>query len=274
MRPTFPDSAVVHAREALMLRGGRWTRTAVKVRWGLFDHPVHGPVLIDTGYGPSVTTGATRSLALRLYAALFGPHLHDEGTVEPVLARRGLTTRDVRWIIVTHFHADHVGELKRFPNARFVADLAAWRRIRTNPTWANLRHGIFTELVPPDFEARAIDIADLPIRPAPLGLPDGHDVFGDGTVLAIPLPGHAEGHFGVCFPREAPPLLYAADTQWLLPALAEGRAPGFPAALIATDRSAAAASTAQVDAFRRAGGTVVLCHDPARTSHDAEEGER
>ena len=274
MRPTFPDSAVVHAREALMLRGGGWTRTAVKVRWGLFDHPVHGPVAIDTGYGPSVTTAPARSLALRIYATLFGPRLHDAGTIEAVLARRGLTPQDVRLIIVTHFHADHVGELKRFPNARFVTDLTAWRRIRANPTWANLRHGIFTELVPSDFEARAVDLAALPLSPAPLGLPDGRDLFGDGSVLAIPLPGHADGHFGVCFPREAPPLLYAADTQWLLDALPADRSPGFPAALIATDRAAAAASTALVHAFRRAGGTVVLCHDPAETSHDAEGTSR
>ena len=274
MRPIFPDSAVVHAREALMLRGGRWSRTAVKVRWGLFDHPVQGPVLIDTGYGRSVTTGAMRSLALRLYATLFGPRLFDGAGPEAVLARRGVRPQDVRLIIVTHFHADHVSELARFPHAHFVTDLAAWRRIRAKPTWANLRHGIFTELLPSDFEARAIDIADLPTRPAPLGLPDGRDLLGDGSALAIALPGHAEGHFGVCFPGEDPPLLYAVDTQWLLASLAEGRAPGFPASLIATDRAAAAASTALVRDFQRAGGTVVLCHDPADTSHDAEAGER
>lgn len=268
MKPVFANSAWVETPERFILRGGRRQKMRLRVRYGVVRHPAQGPVLIDTGYGPEATAAPGRGLALRLYSRLIAPRLLPEGDVSHVLGGMGLHPEDVRQVIVTHFHADHVAALSRFSQARFLARASALRALRRNRLAANLRHGIFAGLLPDDFAARMTDIDSLPRVGAPLGLGHGRDLLGDGSLLAIDLPGHAEGHFGLCFPRLDPPLLYAVDTQWLLGALLEDRLPGFPASLVAHDGAAAAASARRVAAFHAGGGQVVLCHDPDKTPHD------
>lgn len=272
MTPLFANSATVHAPERLMLRGGAWASAAVRVRYGFFVHPQAGPVLIDTGYGPTVTQGESRSAALKLYTRALRPHLHAPQSPAALLGRYGLKPSDVTTIIVTHYHADHVSELKQFPNARFILDLEALHSLRGMRPLARLHYGVFMELMPDDLENRAQDIASLPRIASPCGLPDGCDVFGDGAVLAIPLQGHGHGHFGVCFTNESPPLLYGVDTQWLNRAILEDQAPGYPAQLIFADTAAAARSTAIARSFCNNGGRLVLCHDPAPTPYDWTEG--
>ena len=201
---------------------------------------------------------ARRGLALRLYNALFGPELVAAGQPEAVLRRFGAAPADITTVILSHFHADHVATLDLFPQARIFAKTRFLNSIGERSGWRNLRHGVFAELLPEGLAARTVDIDRLAARDAPFGLGAGRDLFGDGSLLAIDLPGHAEGHVGLCFARLPVPLLYAVDVQWLIDALPEGRQPGFPASLIANDRRALAESARRVLAFRLAGGQVLL----------------
>ena len=62
---------------------------------------------------------------------------------------------------------------------------------------AALRHGIFKELIPPDIEQRLLPLEELKRLPTGTVLGEGYDLFGDASYLAVPLPGHAFGHFGI-----------------------------------------------------------------------------
>jgi glyoxylase-like metal-dependent hydrolase (beta-lactamase superfamily II) len=273
MRIVFANSAWVSAAERLILRGGNWQSVKLRVRYGLIFHPVVGPVLIDTGYTPEALTGAGRGRMLRLYDAFLKPELNAAEQVLPVLRRFGLSPDDIRAVIVTHFHADHISGLSLFRNARFIASDAAWARVKARTARQNLRHGVFTELFPADFEAR-LDGISAKARVAPQGdSPGGADLFGDGSVLAVDLPGHADGQFGLLIAGEQRPLLYAVDVQWLLKALSENRTPGFPATLIAEDAGAIEPTSAMLRRFMASGGEVMLCHDPAPTSYDVAPAE-
>ncbi|MCR6497944.1 MBL fold metallo-hydrolase [Shinella sp. CPCC 101442] len=267
MKPVFANSAFVTAPERLFLRGGTWRRVPLKVRYGIFTHPEAGLVLVDTGYGPRVTRGP-RSPSLRLYNTVLHPELVLEGQPGTVLRKLGFTPHDVGTVILTHFHADHVAGLDLFPKARIIAKAEVLGRILKQRAWKSLGHGIFTELLPADLASRTLDVDGISPREAPLGLGVGRDLFGDGSVLAIDLPGHAEGHFGLCFTDLPKPLLYAVDAQWCTDALGDERHPGFPANLIADDASALVESARRVLAFRQVGGAVLLCHDPAASPYD------
>ncbi|WP_027165557.1 MBL fold metallo-hydrolase [Mesorhizobium sp. WSM3224] len=268
MRIVFANSAWVSAAERLILRGGGWQSVRLRVRYGLIFHPAAGPVLIDTGYTPEALSGERRGRMLQLYGALLKPELNAAGQVLPMLRRFSLSPDDIRAIIVTHFHADHISGLSLFRNARFIASDAAWARVKARSPSQNLRHGVFTELFPPDFEARLDGISAKPRVAAQGDIPGGADLFGDGSVIAIDLPGHADGQFGLLFTGPGRPLLYAVDVQWLLAALTESRTPGFPATLIAEDATAIESASAMLRRFLASGGEVMLCHDPAPTSHD------
>jgi glyoxylase-like metal-dependent hydrolase (beta-lactamase superfamily II) len=258
--PDFINSATIRAPERLLLRGGSWRSIAVGVRYGLMVHPDLGPVLIDTGYGPRATEGSGRGFLLKTYGAILRPVLDRQGAPAAALARLGFAAADVRRIVVTHFHADHIAALRDFPNATFITSGEAVAQIGAMSASSRIRNGIFDELLPTDFAARVLPLEACAQRHLPFGLGAGHDIFGDGTCLAVDLPGHGIGHFGLVWPKLSPPLLYGVDATWLSEALAL-RLPAGIVTAVYHDRVATVASAARVRAFGEAGGRVVLCHD-------------
>lgn len=254
MQVIFPNSATVTAPERLVLRNGRWANIRLTVRYGRFDHPVAGECLVDTGYSQRVTHGR-RSVPLSIYASILRPELSQD--VLPA------AFPDAGTILVTHLHADHVSALKDYPQARIFIDRQAVRAFLDQGALARIRHGLFSELLPDDLLERCEDYAACRQVEAPMGLGLSADIFGDGSVLGVPLPGHMRGHTGICWTGRDVPLLYAADAEWLFDAIKSERSPGFPARLILQDRRAARDSAERIRRFMAAGGEVVLCHDPA-----------
>lgn len=251
--PVFPSSATVRTREKLVLKGGAWRPCDLAVRYGVFDHPAAGRCLIDTGYSPRVTTGK-RGFFLRTYAGILRPQLSPQALpkAEP----------KVDMILLTHLHADHVSALRDYPDARIIVRSDAARDFMSSGAFHRIKHGVFRELLPEDFLVRLEPLEDMARVQAPFGLGRGYDVFGDGSVLGVDLPGHMHGHVGYVWPKLETPLLYAADAQWLMRAIAEERMPGPPARWIFHDVKAAIESGRRIAAFAKAGGRVVLCHDP------------
>ena len=110
----------------------------------------------------------------------------------------------------------------------------------------------------PDFEARLDGLSSKRRIEPRGGVPGGADLFGDGSVVAVDLPGHADGQFGLLFPKLERPLLYAVDAQWLIAALVENRTPGLPASLLAEDAAALEPTSAMLRRFLATGGEVVF----------------
>ncbi|WP_377506874.1 MBL fold metallo-hydrolase [Octadecabacter sp. R77987] len=261
--PRFFNAAMVPANRRFVQAGAHFARLRLPVRWGLFQHPVAGWVMIDTGYTPAAVSAQGRSLGLRAYGAALRPQLLATGQPDAVLARLGLRPADIGLVIVTHFHADHVSGLRDFPQARFIA---AYGAVRARGYLANMRHGVFAELLPPDFDARMADVAGLEVIER-AGVRGG-DMFGDGSVLTVPLPGHAKGHFGLLFPDLERPFLYAVDAAWVRAAIMQDAAPGFPARLISDDHAAGLETARRLRDFVAQGGEFGLCHDPAPMLYD------
>jgi glyoxylase-like metal-dependent hydrolase (beta-lactamase superfamily II) len=273
LKPTFANSAWIRAREQLVLKGGRKVTISLPVRYGLLCHPQFGPILIDTGYTPEAVSNRGRSFALRFYGACLSPQLVPEEQPAVMLDRFGFTPADVSYVIVTHFHADHVSGLSLFPNAQFIADDAAWGRVRSHSELRRLRHGIFKELFPPDFENRLEGINDKSqISLTSLAI-SGFDLLGDGSLIGIKLPGHSDGHFGVLFTKTDPPLLYAVDTQWICKAIIEEHQPGFPSNLVAHDRQAILVTAHRIRALVQNDVELMLCHDPGQAPFDFRAGQ-
>ena len=253
IEPVFPISAHVRAPERLVLKGGRWKQVPIPVRYGLFEHPAAGACLIDTGYTTRVTKGR-RSMPLSLYASVLRPAL-----TQDVLPARA---PDTSVILVSHLHADHVSALKDYPDARILIDGPSLSRFLSAGWFGRTHKGCFAELLPDNLADRAEPFQTFPETEAPLGLGPAYDLFSDGSVLAVPLPGHMRGHTGFLFPKRERPLLYAADADWLRRAILERRSPGYPARFILDSAREAEDTANRIRNFVHAGGELVLCHDP------------
>jgi glyoxylase-like metal-dependent hydrolase (beta-lactamase superfamily II) len=255
------NSATLAVPSRLVLRGGRWSAINVTVRYGVIDRGTDGLTLVDTGYGPAVTEGGARSRAVRLHNALLRPRLLAAGQPLAMLAARGKSAADVRSIVVTHFHPDHIANLADFPKAAIIASGAAGEVIRSMGPLRRMRHGLLPQLLPPDVWQRLVPFEGLQSKPTWTRLGLGHDIFGDGSYLAIPLPGHAIGHFGLLWREANGPVCYGADAAWTLEALAENRAARMLRALVFANGKQGAMSANLLRAFMAEGGEVRLAHE-------------
>jgi len=247
------------AFEALAVRGGRWRTLEFPALVGLIEHPTRGPFLFDTGYAEAFFT-ATRGWPGCLYRWATPVELRPEQRLGAQLERLGLRARDVQGLVLSHFHADHVAGLCDFPERRVWTSRAAFEAVRTLGRWSGLRRAHLPALLPGDLAARLAPIEDAPRRRlegpwAALG--EGHDLFDDGSVLAVLLPGHARGQLGLLVREESGlELLLAADAAWTTRALRENRPPAAPARLLVDDWAAYGRTLATLGA--------IACRDDVR----------
>ena len=176
----------------------------------IINHEKLGTILFDTGYGRALEEAASA----RLYRRLLPFALPERERIAARLAQFGVAKVDR--VFLSHFHPDHIGGLREVPGScPILHSRAGLVRLRTLRGLALRRSAFFAELLPDDFEARGLALEDLPLVEC-AGLGPAYDVAGDGTLLAVPLPGHAAGQYGLlCQLEGGARVLLCADAAWL-----------------------------------------------------------
>jgi glyoxylase-like metal-dependent hydrolase (beta-lactamase superfamily II) len=189
---------------------------------------------------------ATRRWPYRLYSWVTPMRLRPELAVVAQLPRYGLQPADIRRIVLSHFHADHVAGLRDFPLAEIVASRFGYEDVAGRTGFRALARAFVPVLLPNDFERRAVllesavrspqsavqnqepekvpsSTADCGLRTADFG--PLHDLFGDGSAVLVPLPGHARGQLGLLARTERGPIFFVADSCWLSASYRDNRPP-------------------------------------------------
>jgi len=204
--------------EHIACHRGKFSTIRFASMFALIKHPALGSIVFDTGYSARFFSETSRFPA-RLYRWITPVKLGAAGDAATQLPTHGVDPGEVRHVIVSHFHADHIGGLKDFPNAQFHCSRAAYDSVKNLRGWQAAKHAFLPGLLPPDFEERAVFSEDAPlVRLSPKYAPflTAHDLLNDGNLLSVDLPGHATGQIGVFLTttngREH---LLAADACWL-----------------------------------------------------------
>ena len=117
-------------------------------------------------------------------------------TLASQLAALKLRPDDIRYVAVSHLHADHSGNIPLFPHATLLVSPQEYAWAAATPT----PDGVRAEVVASIDRAR--------IRPVPADL----DVFGDGTVTMVSTPGHTPGHHSLLVRlKNAGPVILSGD---------------------------------------------------------------
>jgi N-acyl homoserine lactone hydrolase len=131
-------------------------------------------VLWDAG----LPTGSTMKLPGD--AAILGP----QRSIAAQLASIGVSPDQIRYLALSHWHPDHIGQAAEFPKATLLIGAADWAQLKNPPRWLN------TSSLAPWLTGGS------PVEPVPGDpmLPHDKDLFADGSVVMFATPGHTPGH--------------------------------------------------------------------------------
>ena len=225
--------------------------------------------MIDTAYSEEFFK-ATRWLPERIYRWLTPVCLEATRDPRATLQARGINPDSIRQIVVTHFHADHIAGLKCFPNATFLYRKAAYDTLKSTPVRQQVRHGFLKDLVPYDFEQRGKVICEEQFV---AGTGDWQefrvfDLWGDGTLVLIDLPGHADGHFGCVLKVGEQTLFYIVDACWHVQVMMEQSPLPWVSRRFQHDPPAYFETQAKLRRLaERTGMELIACHCPRTLSH-------
>jgi N-acyl homoserine lactone hydrolase len=176
----------------------------------LVEHPRAGPVLIDTGFHPSVAVEPRKNLGPVAHILFKDVRMEAEQAATAQLRAKGVEPSRVNVVVMTHLHVDHASAISEFPDATFVVSRAEWAAA----TSQGQLHGYVRRQFDHAFDYRLLDFEGPDVESfASFGR--SFDLFGDGSVRCVYTPGHTLGHQSVVLRLRRREAFVAADAVYL-----------------------------------------------------------
>lgn len=201
------------SKESHTIKGGANKEISFQALFGLIQHPQHGWILYDTGYTTRFYD-YTKTYPNKIYANLTKVFVTQEDEIKTQLKHFNLKPSDIKHIIITHFHADHVGGLKDFDEATFYCSRAAFQQLNEISSFWGFSKAILKDLIPENFEKRLKVVEEFSSTVYDEVFGKKYDLFGDDSLLIYDLPGHAAGQIGVELKTAKQNYFLIADACW------------------------------------------------------------
>jgi len=170
---------------------------------------------------------------------------HERRTLADLLKHANVNPDDVKHVGISHFHADHTGQLAVLKNATLLIGKGDWNGITANPPMAGANARGFAEWIA---EKRPVE-----------ALTGDKDVYGDGSVMVLRAPGHTPGHSVLLVRlKEVGPVLLSGDAVHFIENYTGFGVPGFN-----FDRAQTVALIQRLQEIQKnLKATLIIQHDP------------
>jgi N-acyl homoserine lactone hydrolase len=161
------------------------------------------------------------------------------------LAQLKIRPEQVKYVGISHFHADHTSQLPSLPDATLLIGQKEWDALTAPKPMAGANVAAFAHWISGGgkVEPQAAD----------------KDVFGDGTVMILRTPGHTPGHQSLLVRlKEKGPVILIGDVAHFQENYDSDGVPGFN-----YDRAETIASIERIKGIaKNLNATVIIQHDP------------
>lgn len=186
----------------------------------LLEHPSAGPVLIDTGFHPSVAVDSSQAMG-RLGGLLFKDiRMEADDAVPGQLRRLGIEPAGVKTVVMTHLHSDHASGISEFPGATFVLSGQEWAAASKGRE----TDGYLKRQYDHAFDYRTLDF-EAPDADSFATFGRSFDIFGDGSVRMVFTPGHTHGHCSVILRLKDREALIVGDAAYTMRTIEDSHVP-------------------------------------------------
>jgi len=180
----------------------------------IIEHP-EGIFIVDTGENANVNDKdyfkSSGMFANWFDTTQFKFHVKPGEEIGPQLQQLNIDIKNVKAVILTHLHLDHIDGLKYFPSTEIIVNKYEWEK----------PFGDLPKLYPAWF------------RPTLIDLNENLEVFdhirfltASKDVIMIQTPGHTYGHCSVLFKTDEYDIFFAADVCYSQQQLLENRYSG------------------------------------------------
>lgn len=218
----------------------------IPVPWFLITHP-KGNIVIDGGNAVECAIDPVGHWGD--ITQIYWPEMTEEEGCYNALEKIGIDPNSVKYVLQSHLHLDHTGAIGRFPNAIHIVQRKEYEYAFSADWFAE--GGYIKKDIQKDVKWHFLELNN----------DDVFDLFGDGTVIMIPTPGHSPGHcsFLITLPNHGS-ILLAIDAAYTTEHWDDKVLPGFLASAVDSARSVAKLRfiASQNDAL------VVTGHDPIK----------
>src|SRR5580692_4097089 len=112
--------------------------------------------------------------------AMTMPKVAPKVSLVDLLAKIDVKPDQIKYVGISHYHADHTGQIASFPKATLLIGAKEWEAISSPKPAEGVNFKPFESWIK----------GDSKVEPVPLD----KDVFGDGSVIMLRTPGHTAGH--------------------------------------------------------------------------------
>jgi N-acyl homoserine lactone hydrolase len=112
--------------------------------------------------------------------AMTMPNVAPKVSLVDLLAKIDVKPDQIKYVGISHYHADHTGQVASFPKATLLIGAREWEAITSPKPAEGVNYKPFESWIK----------GDSKVEPQPTD----KDVFGDGTVIMLRTPGHTPGH--------------------------------------------------------------------------------
>ena len=195
----FYDGGYCYHPEFVALKKGRFSSVKFPALCAIVNHPQYGYILFDTGYSEHFYS-ATKKFPYNIYAKTTPVVINNIDKISYKIKKQNIELSEIKHIIISHFHADHIGGVKDFNDSKFIYTKKSFKQLKGKKGFAALRKGFLPELLPDDFQERSTFIDDKNLNKHHF-LNDYfkkvYNVFDDQSIIGVELPGHAKGQLGI-----------------------------------------------------------------------------